>query len=298
MEEKHFGPVWFIPGENRGKYPYCHSVYVEGPGILFDPASDRERLARLRKDPGVNMVWLSHYHEDHIMHLDLFEDLPIWIAEQDAPPISDMEKFLDAYGLQNKEHRQFWRDVLAAQFHYKPRKPAGFLKHGERFSFGSVTVEVIHTPGHTPGHMSFLFPQERVIFMGDYDLTRFGPWYGDAESSIEDTIASINRLRGIPASIFLTCHETGLFEEQPGPLWDAYLRVVDDRENKLLAFLHEPRTLEEIVGAWIIYGRPRDPAAFFELGERGHMIKHIERLARQGRVAAENGRFRTKGGVT
>ena len=37
-EWQQFGPVWFIPGENHGKYPFCHSVYVEGAGVLIDPA--------------------------------------------------------------------------------------------------------------------------------------------------------------------------------------------------------------------------------------------------------------------
>jgi hypothetical protein len=36
MEEKHFGPVWFILGETGGRYPFCHSVYIDGPGILID----------------------------------------------------------------------------------------------------------------------------------------------------------------------------------------------------------------------------------------------------------------------
>ena len=52
-KETHFGPVLFIPGENNGKYPNCHSIYIEGDKVLIDPASDRERLVQLRKDPGV-----------------------------------------------------------------------------------------------------------------------------------------------------------------------------------------------------------------------------------------------------
>jgi len=38
MEEKKFSPIRFIPGINQGKYPYCHSVYIEGAKILIDPA--------------------------------------------------------------------------------------------------------------------------------------------------------------------------------------------------------------------------------------------------------------------
>ena len=77
MEEKSFGPIRFIPGINRGKYPYCHSLYIEDAKILIDPASDRERLKRLREEVGVEQVWLSHWHEDHFMDLDLFDDLPL-----------------------------------------------------------------------------------------------------------------------------------------------------------------------------------------------------------------------------
>ena len=80
MEEQRWCPVWFIPGQNKGSYPYCHSLYIEGAGILIDPASDRERLIQLRKEHGVNAVLLSHWHEDHLMHLDLFDDLPLWIS--------------------------------------------------------------------------------------------------------------------------------------------------------------------------------------------------------------------------
>ncbi|NWG04722.1 MAG: hypothetical protein HXY44_17855 [Syntrophaceae bacterium] len=49
--------------------------------------------------------------------------------------------------------------------------------------------------------------------------------------------------------------------------------------------------MEEIVKAWIIYGRPREPKAFFELGERGLMKKHLERLKRLGKVHLEGDRY-------
>ena len=70
MKEIDFGPIRFIPGPNRGKSPHCHSVYIPGDGILVDPAGDRDRLIRLRRAEGVREVWLSHWHEDHFMHLE------------------------------------------------------------------------------------------------------------------------------------------------------------------------------------------------------------------------------------
>ena len=286
-KETHFGPVLFIPGENRGRYPNCHSIYIEGDKVLIDPASDRERLIQLRKDPGVEAVWLTHWHEDHFMHLDLFDDIPLLISEQDAPPLSDLEIFMDAYGMGDNHAREYWRPVLEKAFHFKPRRPKHFLRVGEVIHLKSGTVEVIGTPGHTPGHVSFFFPDPRVLLLGDYDLTKFGPWYGDLNSSIHETINSVERLRKIPARVWLASHETGIFEKEPGTIWDEYLSVIAEREGKLIDLLKTPRTLEQIVAACIIYGRPREPKMFFELGERGHMKKHLEKLMKEGMVVKD-----------
>lgn len=290
MEEKHFGPVWFIPGKNSGKYPYCHSIYIEDAGVLIDPASDKERLIELRKQSGVKEIWLSHWHEDHFMHLDLFDDLPFCIMEQDAIPLSDIEILMDSYGV-DEEYREFWRPLYHEVFHFRPRKPARFLQDGAVMDLGSITVNVMNTPGHTPGHVAFFFQEIGLLYMADYDLSNFGPWYGDAESSIEKTIASVRRLQRIPATTWITSHEQGLFEEDPGELWDRYLGVIDVREQKLLQLLEKPKTFQEIIEACIIYGKPRKPAYFFEFGEKAHMRKHLEQLIRNGTVAMKNGRY-------
>jgi hydroxyacylglutathione hydrolase len=291
IREKNFGPIWFIPGEQGGRYPFCHSVYVEGAGLLIDPASDRERLMQLRDGPSVTGVWLSHWHEDHLMHLDLFDDLPLRISEPDAPPIASVEAFMDAYGMDQTDERAYWREILVKDFHFKPRLPSGFLREGTEILKDGPTIEILSTPGHTPGHTAFFFKEQGVLFLGDYDLTQFGPWYGDVESSIEETIASVRRLREIPAKRWITGHETGLFEVEPGELWERYLDVISVREEKLLDFLKQPRTLDDIVEAWIIYGRPREPKAFFEFGERAHMKKHLEKLVKEGIVRREGKRY-------
>jgi hydroxyacylglutathione hydrolase len=291
MEERHFNNIWFLPGDNQGKYPFCHSIYVEGAGVLIDPASNRERLIELRKTSGVREVWLSHWHEDHMMHLDLFDDLPLAIMEPDAAPLSDLDLFLDSYGEFDEKAREYWRAVLLETFHFRPRRPTRFLKDGEIIHLDSVTVEVIGAPGHTPGHLALFFEEPGILFTADYDLTKFGPWYGDVNSSIQDTAESVKRLKDIPANIWLTCHETGVFEEEPGHLWDQYLDVITEREKKILGQLDEPRTIPDMIGAWITYGKPREPKAFFEFGERLHIKKHLEKLMNEGIVAREGERY-------
>jgi hydroxyacylglutathione hydrolase len=295
MEERRFGPIWFIPGENRGRYPFCHSVYIDGAGVLIDPASNRELLIQLRKSRGVKMIWLSHWHEDHLMHLDLFDDLPFWVSDKDALPFSDLEVFIDCYGVDHEPYREYWRHVLKEQFHFKPRRPERYLHGGQIIDLGVQTVKVISTPGHTPGHLAFLFQESGVLFIGDYDLSRFGPWYGDVYSSIEETIESVTHLRNIPAKVLVASHDTGIFTEEPGKLWEDYLNIINERDRRLLELLEKPRSIKEIVEACVVYGKPREPKAFFEFGERALMKKHLERFMKLGKVVQEKGRYTKTG---
>lgn len=227
------------------------------------------------------------------MHLDLFDDLPLWVACEDAPPLADLDLFMKWYGL-NDEERQVWRPLLVEQFHFRPRKPDRSLAEGEIVRFGKLSVEVLATPGHTPGHRSFFFREPSVLFTGDYDLTRFGPWYGDLFSDIDQTHASIERLRKIPARVVLTGHETGIFHAPSEEIWRQYGSVIAEREKKLLTLLERPKTLAEIVSACIIYGRVREPKAFFAFGERAHMTKHLEHLEKRGMVDMRNGLYRRR----
>jgi hypothetical protein len=104
----------------------------------------------------------------------------------------------------------------------------------------------------------------------------------------------VERLRQIPARTWLTAHTGGVFEEEPGDTWDRYLGVIQQREDKLLDFLREPKTIEEIAQAWIVYGEPKEPAGEYILAEQASMSKHAERLRRKGLVEVRDGRYRAR----
>jgi glyoxylase-like metal-dependent hydrolase (beta-lactamase superfamily II) len=159
------------------------------------------------------------------------------------------------------------------------------VQDGDVLPFAGMTA--VHTPGHTAGHICLHFPDEGILFLADYDLTPFGPWYGDLYSDIDQTIESLRLLQAFPAQTWLTGHETGVFTEPPGLLWKDYEKVIHEREHRLLDLLAVPRTLEEIVAACLVYGSPREPQAFFEFGERAIMKKHLEWLAKKGRIVQD-----------
>ena len=123
-----------------------------------------------------------------------------------------------------------------------------------------------------------------MLFVGDYDLTDFGPWYGDLHSDLDQTIASIEKLRKIPARVWIASHEQGVFETDPGELWDRFLGVIQERDNRLLELLTEPTTREQIIDARILYKKKKEPQAFYDFCEWANMGKHLDRLIRQGRA--------------
>ena len=67
--------------------------------------------------------------------------------------------------------------------------------------------------------------------------------------------------------------------------------MIRDREERLLAFLAEPHTLDEVAAHRFVY-RPGDAVAFADAVERRSMAQHIARLRAQGRVEeVEPGRY-------
>jgi len=265
--ERRFGPILFLPGPNRGKYPFCHSLYVEGrKRVLIDPASDRVRLEALKGSPGVDEVWLSHYHEDHFTNLDLFDDRPFRISAADAPALGDMDSFHEYYGIREPGLKREWSLLLETMFNFRPRTCPHPFDDGEVVDLGGVTAEIIATPGHTIGHCAFHFKEpgqdSGVLFLGDYDLTSFGPWYGDDRSDIDATIASVRRLQDVQARVWVAAHEQGVFEVDPGPAWNTYLAVIDRRERLLMDLLVMPHTVADVVERASCMASPGSRGAF------------------------------------
>lgn len=286
-----FGCIKFIPGPRDGRYPACNSLFIDDKiKAVIDPGSDEKELLDIsRLKPG--MVISSHYHEDHRTYLNMFADSDLVVHGAELPCYLSINSFLDYYGLLGRRHEQAWRELAVSRFKYRERVPSREIADGDLVDFGTTQLRVIHTPGHSPGHCCFHFPREGIFFLGDLDMTSFGPWYGDRVSDIDQTIESIRRILEIDAQIYISSHAQ-VIRGEINSLADSYIGVIKRREEKLLEYLSEPRTLDEIVGQWICYGKYREPEYFFEFGERSLMKKHLERLEKHGMAAlSEDGRY-------
>jgi glyoxylase-like metal-dependent hydrolase (beta-lactamase superfamily II) len=280
-------------GENGGKYPQGNSLLVAGAEetLVLDPSLGL--IPRRDRLPRVDRVVNSHCHEDHVAGNHLFPDAPCAVHEADLPGLHSLPGFLAIFGYEGPIGSG-WEKALVDQFHYAPRPDATGFADGAVFELGGgVRVRAIHTPGHTRGHCAFHVEPDDVLYLGDIDLSSFGPYYGDAWSHLEDFERSLARVRALDARWYATFHHIGVLDGRAAFLerLDRFEAVIRDRETRLLAFLTEPRTLDEIAAHRFVY-RPTDPVPFAEPVERRSMAQHLVRLARSGRVRElEPGRF-------
>jgi glyoxylase-like metal-dependent hydrolase (beta-lactamase superfamily II) len=289
------GRLRFIRG---GKYPQSNSVLIDDDTrAIIDPACNEEKLLSVHRERPIDVIINSHGHEDHILYNSRFPAAQLWVHELDADVFKDMEAFINQFFHPDEideKTKEDWSQLLTEVVKFQPKEPDRLLADEEILDFGQTRVQVLHTPGHTPGHLSFHFLNEKVIFLADLDLVKFGPYYGDNNSSIEDTIKSLQRLAKIDADAYLVSHgKAGIMEGDPVHI-QRYIQVIYQREEKLLDFLASgPKTIQEITAHGVIYGGHRLANGAWDLSktEKSMMQKHLDRLERIGSVIKENGLY-------
>jgi hydroxyacylglutathione hydrolase len=283
--------IWIVEGGKNGRYPYAHSLYVaDGGGILVDAGSDPVEIERLRKENGIAVVVMTHYHEDHFTYLSGIPDAEVWSSNADAPALESLETLLAWYGMVGTEWDTFFRKLLTEKFHFKPRTIGRAIADGEELRFGKTRAVAVVAPGHTPGHLCLHFPDDGVLFLGDYDLTEFGPWYGDLTGEMGAFRRSALRLAGIVADRYVVSHEGPVHRGTIAGKMSAYLSVIDRREEALRGYLREPRTRAEIIARRLIYGPGRD-GPWFDYGEWALLSKHLDAMLARGEAALRDGAY-------
>ena len=130
----------------------CYIVGDESTKEVFivDPGGDYKKIKKIIDADGLRpqAVINTHGHGDHIGADGEF-GLPVWIHRLDAEFLQDPSKNLSgAFG-----------------FLLKTKKATRLLEDGDILKIGQHSLEVIHTPGHTPG--SICLKGEGVVFTGD-----------------------------------------------------------------------------------------------------------------------------------
>lgn len=123
-------------------------------GIIIDPGDEVNKILDLINKTGldIKMILNTHAHIDHSLGIQgLKEKLGIdfYMHKDDLAFLEHLIDQAQFFGLKAKS----------------PPKVDRFLEDGDEISFGELEARVIHTPGHTPGGLSFL--TKNSVFVGD-----------------------------------------------------------------------------------------------------------------------------------
>ncbi len=123
---------------------------------LSDPGGDLSRLKAAVEEHGVNLekIIITHGHLDHCGQAGM-------LAEELGIPIEGPH-----------EDDRFWIDQLEGDgakygMQAKSFEPDRWLKDGDQVTVGDLVLDVIHCPGHTPGHVIFYHQPSKLAVVGD-----------------------------------------------------------------------------------------------------------------------------------
>ncbi|MCS7275598.1 MAG: MBL fold metallo-hydrolase [Dehalococcoidia bacterium] len=276
--------------------PLAPNVYLVADGDegalvdsgFADEASVQARIEYLRGLPGLRLryIVLTHHHFDHasgaarlaeatgaqvLLHPDEAPFLRDW--EADAPQDLEAPEGQEEWARRAREFRQ--EAARAAQ-------GAAFLADGDVLRVGSLTLQAVHTPGHTMGSLCLLLREEGVLFTGDTALglgtvAVSPPPHGDMALYLQ----SLERLKGLGASLMLPGHGPPVKE-----VGRKLQELVDhrlERERQVLSLLAQGKgTVMELVRA--IY--PELDRRILGMARR-QVEAHLHKLMAEGRVVRQ-----------
>lgn len=127
-----------------------------GRGLIVDPGEDPDKILAAVTEMGVKVeaILLTHCHFDHIGAVSPVATItgaPVYCPELEAPVLADIMSYVPVPGFGP----------------YESYEADETVKGGETLELAGVTLDVIATPGHSPGHVTYSVRGEGAIFSGD-----------------------------------------------------------------------------------------------------------------------------------
>jgi glyoxylase-like metal-dependent hydrolase (beta-lactamase superfamily II) len=126
-------------------------------GLIVDPGEEGDRLLGALAELGITnleAILLTHTHFDHVgavAPVAKATGAPVYCPELEVPVLADIMSFVP------------WPGFGPFESYDADETVAG----GERLELAGFEIDVLHTPGHSPGHVTYSIPDEVALFSGD-----------------------------------------------------------------------------------------------------------------------------------
>lgn len=161
---------------------YIVSLPHRNDCIVIDPGDEYEKIIAAANGKTIEAVLLTHGHYDHTGALSRFS-CPVYMHPSDEIMLTDAA----------------W-SAMGAGSNFTPRSAAvHYVMEGAALSLAGMDIQVLHTPGHTPGCVCYLF--DSALFTGD---TLFNHGYGRTDlpgGNFRELVASLRRLYRMDESL-------------------------------------------------------------------------------------------------
>ena len=216
---------------------------VSGATALIDaPAAEPIAAALERRNWRLTHILVTHHHFDHVDGIEALKGATAAVvigpaAEADRIPGIDVK-----------------------------------VREGDRVEVGSLSAQVIETPGHTAGHVSYWFDRDGLLFSGD---TLFALGCGRLfEGTPADMWASLSKLAALPPETRVYCgHEYTLSNAAFATTVDPHNTMLAERRLEIARLREEGRpTVPTTIGQELDtnpFLRAADPAVAEALGHPG-----------------------------
>lgn len=241
----------------------------------------------------VHTAIISHTHADHMGAIAYFRErlpaLTVVDHEVDAPYMKDnslLNRAFDA-DLVARHFPGNHFDILEFYAAFCPiseASPDRNVREGDVLDCGAYAFQVIHTPGHHPGHISLYERNEKILFVGDM-VGMEVPFYTPSSGGAEGYLASMEKYAALAIDLIIPSH--GNLIENAREVVEGAAGKVKRREERLLDGLEgRPKTFNEMLPDLF-----RHPARHMFPGA-AILASHLEKLRKEGILKEEDGKYR------
>lgn len=162
-------------GQRQGANVHAYLIDTGAELLLIDTLydTDARRILSLIKQLGrtpkdLNHIIMTHAHRSHLgglARLKELSDAPIYAHEWESDLISGDRAAQQVSWKPQPAYRTYIYQIAnnLNLTHHPPAEVNYFIHEGDQVG----PLHVMHTPGHSPGHLAFYWPERRVLFSGD-----------------------------------------------------------------------------------------------------------------------------------